>query len=135
MVKKRKKEEPSGVGAPLWMLTYGDMITLVLTFFILLYSYSTIDAIKWKQAVSSLKGSLGVMNDGSSLNDLNMVGQGEPGDDINKINVTVEDLADFEKLQQEKREMEDLKASLREQLAEIDQRIIVSTMKEGNSSL
>lgn len=131
MVRKRKNDESPGVGAPLWLLTFSDMITLVLIFFILLYSYSTIDAIKWKQAVSSLKGSLGVMNDGSSLNDLNMVGQGEPGDDINKINVTVEDLADFEKLQQEKREMEDLKASLREQLAEIDQRIIVSTDERG----
>lgn len=37
----RKKEDPPE-GAPEWMLTYGDMITLVLCFFVLLFSMSEI---------------------------------------------------------------------------------------------
>ena len=33
-------------GAPEWVLTYGDMMSLLLTFFIMLYAMSTIDPIK-----------------------------------------------------------------------------------------
>jgi len=39
-----------------WINTYADMITLVLTFFVLLFSFSTIDAQKWQRLVSSLTG-------------------------------------------------------------------------------
>jgi chemotaxis protein MotB len=38
------------------MNTYGDMVTLVLTFFVLLFSFSTIDASKWEEIVQSLSG-------------------------------------------------------------------------------
>jgi chemotaxis protein MotB len=51
---KKKKQEEEGV-AP-WLATYGDMITLVLTLFVLLYSFSSIDAVKWDRLVSSLSG-------------------------------------------------------------------------------
>ncbi|MCK9479799.1 MAG: OmpA family protein [Firmicutes bacterium] len=43
-------------GAPAWMNTYGDMVTLLLTFFVLLYSFSSIDAEKWQALVISLSG-------------------------------------------------------------------------------
>ena len=46
------------------MATYGDMVTLVLCFFVLLYAMSTIDAQKAQQAVLSLRGSLGVLKGG-----------------------------------------------------------------------
>ena len=38
------------------MDTYGDMVTLLLTFFVLLFSFSTIDAKKWEDLVSSFTG-------------------------------------------------------------------------------
>lgn len=53
---KPKPEAPEENGAPAWMTTYADMITLVLTFFVLLFSFSSIDALKWKEIVSSLSG-------------------------------------------------------------------------------
>ena len=54
---RRKKGGDSGEeGAPAWMTTYSDMITLLLAFFVLLFSFSTIDALKWKEIVSSLSG-------------------------------------------------------------------------------
>jgi len=51
----RKKPAPPGEegGAPAWMNTYGDMVTLLLTFFVLLFSMSTIDARKWEELVQS----------------------------------------------------------------------------------
>lgn len=38
------------------MDTYGDMITLILTFFVLLFAMSTVDSNKWKQLVNSVTG-------------------------------------------------------------------------------
>ncbi len=65
MAKKEKKklEEPS---APFWMTTYGDMVTLLMVFFILILSFSVIQLEKFKGAMSSMKGALGVMPEMSS---------------------------------------------------------------------
>ena len=37
-----KKKEEQEEGAPAWMVTYGDMVTLLLCFFVLLFSMSEI---------------------------------------------------------------------------------------------
>ncbi len=55
----RKQKKKSG-GAPEWMVTYSDMVTLLLTFFVLLLSMANMDQIKFNQAVGSLKGAFGV---------------------------------------------------------------------------
>ncbi len=47
---KRKK---SSVDPNAWMATYGDMVTLLLCFFVLLYSMSSIDQVKWENIVKS----------------------------------------------------------------------------------
>lgn len=44
-----------------WALSYGDMMTLLLCFFVLIVSYSTVELIKFRQAMGSLKGALGVI--------------------------------------------------------------------------
>ncbi len=56
MRNRKKLEEPKEEGSPAWMNTYGDMVTLLLTFFVLLFSFSTIDAEKWQDIVNSLSG-------------------------------------------------------------------------------
>ena len=48
-----KKKSSGGGGGANWMDTYGDMVTLLLCFFVLLYSISTIDAEKWMIVVRS----------------------------------------------------------------------------------
>jgi len=52
-------EEP---GVPGWVVTYGDMMSLLLTFFILLVSFSSIQESKFKEAMESLQGALGVLD-------------------------------------------------------------------------
>jgi chemotaxis protein MotB len=55
---RKKGQEEEGAN---WMDTYGDMITLVLTFFVLLYSMSTMDKSKWQyiaQAFSAGEGKI-----------------------------------------------------------------------------
>lgn len=46
------KKQPEG-GSD-WMGTYGDMVTLLLCFFVLLYSISSVDQAKWDNLVKSL---------------------------------------------------------------------------------
>lgn len=50
MKKRRKKSEEGGSN---WMDTYGDMVTLLLCFFVLLYSISSVDQSKWIKLVES----------------------------------------------------------------------------------
>ena len=57
---REKKQAPAEPGAPAWMVTYGDLMGLLLTFFILLISFSTIDQKKITQAVTSVQVALGV---------------------------------------------------------------------------
>ncbi len=49
---------------PLWLGTYGDMVTLILTFFILLLTMVTFDAKKLLEAEGSIRGSLGLLSGG-----------------------------------------------------------------------
>lgn len=63
MARQKKPEEP-GLSAPFYMGTYGDMITLILCFFILLFAMSSIDSQKFQKALISLRGSLGVLKGG-----------------------------------------------------------------------
>ena len=47
------KKKSKGGGGANWMDTYGDMVTLLLCFFVLLYSMSTISEEKYKAIVLS----------------------------------------------------------------------------------
>ena len=49
-----KKRTPQTVNVGAWLNTYADMVTLILTFFILLYSMSTINAQKYAQVAEAL---------------------------------------------------------------------------------
>ena len=53
---RKKPDPPEEEGAPAWMNTYGDMVTLLLTFFVLLFSFSTINAQKWEEIVMAMSG-------------------------------------------------------------------------------
>ncbi|RJP31757.1 MAG: hypothetical protein C4527_07190 [Candidatus Omnitrophota bacterium] len=55
---KRKREESAG-GAPEWMCTFSDMMSLLLCFFVLLFSLSTIEKVKFQQVIGAIQGSFG----------------------------------------------------------------------------
>jgi chemotaxis protein MotB len=53
LTRKKKNEEGVKTG---WLMTFADMITLLLCFFVLLNIMSTIDVAKFKQLVENLRG-------------------------------------------------------------------------------
>lgn len=59
---RKKKPIDDGPGVADWIVSYGDVMSLLLTFFVLLFSFSTIDAEKWKQIVESFSGKPAVIN-------------------------------------------------------------------------
>ncbi len=54
MALKKKKQEEQPVGSPAWMTTYGDMVTLLLTFFIALLAFSSISEGKFQEVASGI---------------------------------------------------------------------------------
>lgn len=54
----QEEEEPT---APFWMATYGDMVTLLLTFFVMLVAMSEVEVKKFEEAMSYFTGQRGVM--------------------------------------------------------------------------
>ena len=53
------REKPPEAGVPEWILTYGDMMSLLLCFFIMLYAISTLEIVKVQAAVESLRAGFG----------------------------------------------------------------------------
>ena len=62
---KRKEDEPPK-GAPAWQSTFADLMNLLLCFFVLLFSMSTIDAQKWEEIVASFNNTFSVFDGGAS---------------------------------------------------------------------
>lgn len=58
---RKKGPEDDGPKIPAWMCTYADMMSLLLCFFVLIVSFSTLEEKRVKEALSSLKGALGVL--------------------------------------------------------------------------
>ncbi len=55
------KEE--GGGSPAWVMTFADLMSLLMCFFVLLLSFSNMDLIKFKQIAGSMKNAFGVQRE------------------------------------------------------------------------
>ncbi len=64
MARKKKPEEP-GAGSP-WLATFGDLMNLLLCFFVLLFASSTVDAAKYEEIVLSMSSTFGIFSGGGS---------------------------------------------------------------------
>ncbi|SVD44227.1 uncharacterized protein METZ01_LOCUS397081, partial [marine metagenome] len=65
MAKEKKCVDGSLCGtkaAPSWLTTFGDLMALLLTFFVLLLSFSTTSQEDFENAIGSLQGALGVLD-------------------------------------------------------------------------
>jgi chemotaxis protein MotB len=69
MARKKKEEDQAPSGG--WLSTFADLMNLLLCFFVLLFSMSTVDADKYEQLVTSMSESINIFDGGG-----NAVGEG-----------------------------------------------------------
>lgn len=62
----RKREEEQAPGSPAWMATFSDLMNLLLCFFVLIFSMSSVDQDKFEELVASLSASFGIMEGGAA---------------------------------------------------------------------
>lgn len=64
---RKQKQEEASAGAPLWMTTFSDMVTLLLAFFVLLFAFSSIDVLKFMAVMSAFRGNVSVLDGGRAI--------------------------------------------------------------------
>ncbi len=138
MAKRRQEDPPAG--SPAWMATFSDLMNLLLCFFVLLFSMSTIDEEKYNQLVASMSSAFSILNGGataigegilisngvSQLNELdkyinstgNTAEDVEDSDNFNKFDPNGE-LSEEQKFEQMLEEIETHNLKVNEELAEI----------------
>lgn len=60
MVLKKHAAPPSEDGAPSWMVTFADLMSLLLTFFILILSFANLDIVRFREMLGSIQTAFGV---------------------------------------------------------------------------
>lgn len=114
------------MGAPEYMNTYGDMMTLLLCFFVLLFAMSNIDAKKFEAIVMSFQGSLGVLDGGNTLSSENKIEKGSVFDNQStsvEESSKVAESSNFEKMEKQ------IKEYLKEN--KLENQISISNEEEG----
>lgn len=64
MAKRRQEDPPAG--SPAWMATFSDLMNLLLCFFVLLFSMSTVQEEKWDQLVASMSSAFSILDGGAT---------------------------------------------------------------------
>lgn len=91
MARRRKRPDAEQGGVPSWLLTYGDCVTLMLTFFVLLCAMSKVDESRRLVVLGSVFGTTGFLDKGTDVLATRETRRSvEPG--------PLEDIQDFEPL-------------------------------------
>ncbi|MCK8823543.1 OmpA family protein [Fuchsiella alkaliacetigena] len=73
---KGSKDKGGGGDGSNWLVTYADMMTLLLAFFVLLFSFSTIDEHQFEAVMDALRGRLGILEGGKTISDAELITAG-----------------------------------------------------------
>ncbi|NLI57408.1 MAG: OmpA family protein [Clostridium sp.] len=128
--RKYQMEEEKTQGAPEWMTTYSDMVTLLLCFFVLLYSMAVIDQQKFEQVAESLRSAFlssgGEMFDDNSGAKVIDIMNGSEGGDLSKSNIEddkdldEETLAGMIEAQKKKEKIDEFIEEVREYIEDME---------------
>ncbi|KAB7705879.1 flagellar motor protein MotB [Bacillus aerolatus] len=127
--RRRPSRKPKQKGSPKWMVTFADLVTLVLVFFILLFSMSQIDMIKFKAIAQAFKQDAVFEKDSSII-------PGEyPAEEMNKEEAdlneqSLDQLAEEVQKYLQKNELEDTAAAIRNErgvVLVLQEQIVFST--------
>lgn len=133
----KRKEDPPKAGAA-WMSTFSDLMNLLLCFFVLLFSMSTMDAQKFELVAASFSDSFSIFSSGatsfgegilisngvSQLNELdeymNSMGQSADSDETD----SVIDVTDEEQREQVEEQIREEQTKESEMLAELIEEVV-----------
>ncbi len=107
---EKKKCPECKEGAPAWMTTYGDMVTLLMAFFVMLFAFSNIDAQKFEQVMRSFQGSAGVLSGGKSVDDNDLI--------FDSLPETSETMIDQEAIKEVDKELKQLQSKIEDYIKE-----------------
>lgn len=85
MPANRRKRPPFGGGgqSQAWLTTYGDMVTLLLCFFVMLFAFSSLDNARFQAIISAFQGALGVLDGGTAvIREASIAGASSPEADL-----------------------------------------------------
>lgn len=127
MARKKKQESSGSGGSAEWMTTFSDLMNLLLCFFVLLFSMSTVDAEKFEELAASLKASYSIFDGGAaSLSEGNLISSGisqlnelddyynNMGTNPDESDTQIEDMEQYEEMRNE--EMAEESEAIGEQL-------------------
>ena len=125
--KKRRKAKNEEV--PEWMVTFADMMTLLLTFFVLILSFSTTDVERYKSIAEAMQNSFGLQE----LNPLSII----PADNPPKNENIIEPLKPQPSTEADESEIEDQLESIGNRLEtnftdEIEKGVIIVERDEDH---
>lgn len=137
MARRREEEPPKG--SPAWMNTFSDLMNLLLCFFVLLFSMSTVQEDKWEALVASMNNTFSIWEQGATaIGDGVLVSNGvsqlnELDKYINSTGKTADSDVDGDKLDEYEKSpespeqtQEEIKATLEEQ--QLEQNEILAEM-------
>ena len=111
MAKKIKEEAPPP-GSPAWMATFSDLMNLLLCFFVLLFSMSSVDEAKYNELVAALNNTFSIFDAGATaIGEGILVSNGvsqlnELDEYINSTGKTADSSVDGDKLEEFARALE-----------------------------
>lgn len=121
MAKKRQEDPPKGT--PAWMNTFADLMNLLLCFFVMLFSMSTVDAQKFELIAASFSETFSIFSAGSTaVGDGMLISNGvsqlnELDEHINSTGKAAEGKDIPESLDEAEKKMEEAKLEASEELA------------------
>lgn len=136
MIRRREKKQKKG--SPAWMTTFSDLMTLILVLFILLFSFSEVDANKFRMISDSFKGIFDesystVPIDNSPLSPI--VNEGNPVDIKDKGRVDGRE-EEIKKAKQEDQALDELLAEVKSYIKENNlEGVIIATREERGVEL
>lgn len=108
---KKRQDEPKK-GSPEWMTTFSDLMNLLLTFFVLLFSMSSVDTAQFELLVASLQNSFSILpGGGAAIGEGKMVANGI--NQLEKLDVYYNEMANSQSEEEEAGE-QDLKDEYQE---------------------
>lgn len=126
---KRKKKATSCDGGGGWLVTFSDLMTLLLAFFVLLFSMSSINEAKYEALINSIQNALTGTNGPTIFNQF--IDQSEDSAAIGDLDINIE--TDKTNLEEEQPTAEELKDVVSDFLANegLNSEVAIHIVEEG----